>query len=88
MCPCNIGGNNTLVHVAAVPCLRARGAKQLILFSMCLCVLRAPQRTQNTQTHLLQPGLACGEPHVRDPLQHAQTDGRVDLSEKATGHGS
>ena len=50
-------GSNTLVHVAAAP--------QLVLFYMVVCILRALQRTQNTHNHVLQLGVAAGDPPVR-----------------------
>ena len=33
---------------------------------MFLCLLRARQRPQKTQKHLLQLGVACGDPPVRE----------------------
>jgi len=50
-------GGNTLVHVAAAP--------QLVLFYMFVCILRALTRTQNTHKHVLQLGVAFGDPPVR-----------------------
>src|SRR5438046_2135955 len=49
---------NISVQVATAP--------QLILLYMFLCVLRALQRTQNTQKHVLQLSVAEGDQPVRD----------------------
>ncbi len=50
--------SNTPIHVAAAP--------QIVLLDKFVCVLRARQRTQNTQKLILQLVVAVGDPPVRE----------------------